>query len=117
MSETHTTGGGTMNRKRGAGQPPIKRPWGHKRIGRLGLEHDGSMVIGNQVVPVDMIAPDYMDHEEQRDVVGEVVRRWNAHAMLIEACRDAVRVIAQCGLDESAAMVRKAVEAATSGDI
>ena len=53
-----------------------KQPWGHKRLGNLDLEYDGSIVMGNQVV--GKIAPDYFEHDEVTDVCREIVRRWNA---------------------------------------
>jgi coenzyme F420-reducing hydrogenase alpha subunit len=52
-----------------------KEPWGHKRLGMLSLEYDGSIVMGNQVV--GKIAPDYFTPEEVNDVCKELVRRWN----------------------------------------
>ena len=64
-----------MRRTRGAGQPPRQRPWGHKRLGRLALESDGSIVMGNQVV--GKIGPDNFEQGEIDDVCRELVRRWN----------------------------------------
>jgi len=65
-----------MKRTRGAGQPPRQRPWGHKRLGKMALEYDGSIVMGNQVV--GKIAPDNFAPDEVDDVCREIVRRWNA---------------------------------------
>ena len=65
-----------MKRTRGAGQPPRQRPWGHTRLGKLALEYDGSIVMGNQVV--GKIGPDYFAQDEIDDVCREMVRRWNA---------------------------------------
>ena len=53
-----------------------KVKWGHKRIGKLDLECDGSIVMGNQVV--GKIAPDDFSPEEVNDVCKEIVKRWNS---------------------------------------
>lgn len=53
-----------------------KQPWGHKRIGKLELENDGSIIMGGQVV--GKIAPDGFDYDEINDVCKEIVRRWNS---------------------------------------
>ena len=65
-----------MKRTRGAGQPPRQTPWGHKRIGRLSIESDGSIVMANQVI--GLIGPDYFPADEQADICREIVRRWNS---------------------------------------
>jgi ADP-dependent phosphofructokinase/glucokinase len=64
--------------------------FGHKRLGKIGMEYDGSIVMGNQVVGT--IAPDYFTHEEVCDVSKELVKRWNTFETikndLIELCED-----------------------------
>jgi hypothetical protein len=60
-----------MKRARGAGQPPKQRPWGHKRLGKMKLEYDCSIVMHGQVV--GKIGPD-----DFTDVCREIVRRWNS---------------------------------------
>jgi len=52
------------------------QPWGHKRIGKLSLEYDGSIVMGKQVV--GKLGPDYFTPDEVNDVCREIVRRWNS---------------------------------------
>jgi len=47
-----------------------------KRLGKLDLEYDGSIVMIDQVV--GKIAPDYFTSEESTEVCREIVRRWNA---------------------------------------
>jgi len=51
-----------------------EQPW--KRLGKLNLEYDGSIVMGNQVV--GKLGPDYFTPDEVNDVCREIVRRWNA---------------------------------------
>ncbi len=51
-------------------------PWGHKRIGRMDMESDGSIVMMNQVVGT--IGPDHLNNDELKDVCREIVKRWNA---------------------------------------
>jgi len=64
-----------MKRTRGAGQLPKQRPWGHKRLGKLSLENDNSIVMGNQVV--GKIGPDNFGMDEIDDICREIVQRWN----------------------------------------
>jgi hypothetical protein len=53
-----------------------RQPWGYKRLSKLALEYDGSIVMGNQVV--GKMAPDYFTPQEVNDVCKEIVRRWNS---------------------------------------
>jgi len=49
--------------------------WGHKRLGKLELEYDGSIVMDHQVV--GKIAPDGYSPDEVNDICREIVKRWN----------------------------------------
>jgi len=49
--------------------------WGHKRLGKLELEYDGSIVMDHQVV--GKIAPDGYRPDEVNDICREIVKRWN----------------------------------------
>lgn len=65
----YTFAGGVLIMKK------MTEQWGHKRIGKLALESDGSIIMCGQVV--GKIAPDYFDADEVNDVCKEIVRRWN----------------------------------------
>ena len=46
-----------------------------KEIGKLELEHDGSIVVGREVV--GKLKADYLSDEQTNEFNAEIVRRWN----------------------------------------